>query len=542
MAQFLDTQEPEHIVSATVQQPETAEVAPSMSVARSVVANWTGQAVTVISGFVLPRLINDSISPAALGVWDFGWSMGSIISISELGMGSSACHHFAHFRALGDWKRLNSVLSAALAVVLCMAMMAAGITGVICALTPRFLHPQTSELVSCAQWMVVASGAAAALRMITQLYTGVLVGSHRFDLVNLSEVMADVSMVCAIFVSLLSGWGLRVMAICIISRQLFDLFVKRALAHRLCPALHLRLRWSDRVHLREVVVYGGKTLAATVATIVLNQAVVTIIMGFAGPAAVAMFSRPMALIRNTTSIVTGYTRVLVPRAGEFQAQGNQAGLANLLIDGTRNCLFVSLPIVVLLLAFGRPLLTVWMGKAYANPTVLVILCVGYLPFLAQRSTWHILFGMGVHGLVSVASLGGAFASVALGFLFIGFFQWGLPGASLAVALPMCIVNLWITPFAACRTAKCSPRRYLVGSLTRPCKAVFPFLAVLIAIRILIPNQVYASMLAALVIGVPVLAISYWHTCLPHHTGDRIRPAWQRLRSTAIPAADKGAER
>src|SRR5262249_29785140 len=70
---------------------------------RSVFANWAGEAVFVVSGFILPRLISTGMSQEQLGIWDFGWSMRSYVLLAGGAFGSGAGHYVARYRASQQW-------------------------------------------------------------------------------------------------------------------------------------------------------------------------------------------------------------------------------------------------------------------------------------------------------------------------------------------------------------------------------------------------------------------------------------------------------
>jgi len=462
------------------------------------------------------------MGPAELGIWDFGWTLRSIIAVSSLEMGSSGGHYVSRFRAVKDWDGLNKMLSAMLALLLYTAVLGLAITVTLAMTTQSFIKDLPPDLVTGARWMVLGMGAAAAVEMITAVYAGVLVGSHRFDLVNLVEIVADVGVIAALFTVILAGLGLKMMAVCVLVRTVFDLIAKAVMAHRLCPHLRLRPRWTDRQRFGIAIGYGSKTMAQTVATMVLNQAAVATILVFQGPIAVAMYSRPRALIRFTTRFLMGFARVLVPKASELYEKGDRKRLGELLISSTRLGLYLTLPLSSLLLIMGGPLLLLWMGEDYADPTVLTILVVGYLAFFSQISTWHMLLGIGAHGLVSVANLCGAGVAVGLLFIFVGKLGWGSAGAAVSVAIPVTIVNLFIMPYSGCKKLGVPISKYLVRSTTGPVLAAIPIVMILVACRILFTGKPIMGLLIGVVLCGPILAIIWWRWALPESAKEQAR--------------------
>src|SRR5262249_42866693 len=150
-----------------------------------------------------------------------------------------------------------------------------------------------------------------------------------------------------------------------------------------------------------------------------------VIAAFIGPAALALYSRPRALILITTRFVMGFARVLVPAAAAFHDERDHRGLRHLLVGSTRYAMFLTLPPALVLLILGRAIVGVWMGDpVYGDNNVLLILVLGYLPLFAQQATYHILLGLASHGLAGAASMIGSVLAAGLSILFVGVLGWG----------------------------------------------------------------------------------------------------------------------
>ncbi len=492
----------------------TAKGAESARFAKNVLANWAGQFVVVASGFVLPRLLGDTLGQVQLGVWDFAWMIRSMISMSSFSMASSVGHYVSRFRASENWTELNRKIASTSSLVIITSTLAAAITLGAAYYTPWMTSKETVEIQQLTQLMVLAMGFAASLQMFIQLFGGVIVGVHRFDLLNKVEIAVDVLMVSGFFVALLCGGGLEIMGGLVVLRQLGDMIAKRMIARRLCPKIKFTPRWNDWPVMKEIAGYGTKTMANTLATLITYQAVIIMLTKVCGIGVVPLLARPRALIQFATRFVMGFARVLVPKAGELYESGSKDELGRLLISGTRGGLFLVLPIVSVFLCLGSPLLTVWMGPDYADQKVLTILGLGFLPFLSQRGTWHILMGVGAHGLASIASLAGAFLTVALSVLFVYHWEWGVEGAAYAMVIPLAIVHGIVFPLAGCRATSASIGTYALQSIVRPAIAGMPFIAILLAARWKFQDQPLTSLLAGVGAGGPILLIVYWFFALP----------------------------
>lgn len=494
---------------------------------RSVVANWGGEAVAVISGFFLPRLIDQRMSRDELGIWDYGWSSRSYVTLAGAGLGSGGGHYVARY---GErWPELSRTLGAMLALVIYASACAAVLTLGLAYLTPRLINTESTALLSDGRSLVLSMGLAACIAMPTMVFGGIIVGSRRFDILNLVDALSDVFMVAAVLSCVLFGAGLKVMGLFVVTRELLNGIAKYWWARRIAPQLRVRPRWADWPMFHEILGFSAKTAVAALSTVLQYQVGVLVVLTVIGPAALALYSRPRALIGITTRFVMGFARVLVPAASAFHDQQAPKALGELLIRSTRYGLFLALPPALAMLITGGALMRVWMGdRSYADNNVLLILVIGYLPLFAQQPTYHILLGLASHGLAGMASLIGSIVGAVLSILFVGGFRWGIDGAALATAIPVFLVNLCVLPYAGCRAARLPLLRYLRETLLTPLLSVVPFAVVLLAARAWLPDDARAQLVVGLLAGAPVLAVVYWFTAVPAHLKQRILRSRQRL--------------
>lgn len=493
---------------------------------RSTMWNWAGEIVTVISGFFLPRLINNRMSQEELGIWDFGWSIRSYVLLACGTLGSGANHYFARYASSEQWSELNRTLGAMLALVVYASASAVLLTFGLVYFTPWLIHTTSLPLLGDARSLVLSMGLTSCLTILSVVFAGIIAGSARFDGLNLIDGFSDVLLVGAVLAAVLSGAGLKVMGFCVLTRELLNGLTKYWYARKIAPQVSVRPRWSDRPMLREIFEYSSKTVMLSLASLL--QITPLVITAVIGPAALALYSRPRALILITNRFLMAFARVLVPVASAFHGkQGRRRELGELFIRSTRSVLFLAVPPVLVMLILGRTLLRIWMGdEAYADNHVLPILVLGHLPLFAQQATYFILLGLASHGLAGIAALSASLASAGLSILFVGVLGWGVDGAALATAIPIFVVNLCVLPYAGCRAADVPFLRYLRESVISPLLSVIPFAVALLASRLCFPDEAKAQLLVGLLAGSSVLAVVYWYTVVPVALKQRIsRPRW-----------------
>lgn len=490
---------------------------------RSVLANWAGEAVGVISGFFLPRLIDQRMSRDELGIWDYGWSIRSYVDLATA-LSSGGGHYVARYGK--RWPELARTLGAMLALVIYGSVCTMLLTFGLAYLTPRLINAESTALLSDARSLVLSTGLAACIAMPTLVFGGIIVGSRRFDILNLVDSLSEVFLVTAVLSCVLFGAGLKVMGLCVVARELLNGIGKYWWARRIAPELRVRPRWADWPMFHEILGFSAKTAVGALSGL-LHQVAVLVIMTVIGPVGLALYSRPRALIGITTRFIMGFSRVLVPAASALHDQQAPKALGELFIRSTRYGLFLALPAALAMLILGGAILRVWMGdRSYVDNNVLPILVIGYLPLFTQQPTYYILLGLASHGLAAMGYLIASIVAAVLSILFVGVFRWGIDGAALATAIPVFLVHLCVLPYAGCRAARLPLLRYLRETLPTPLLSVVPFAVVLLAARAWLPDDARAQLLVGLLAGAPCLAVVYWFTAVPTHLKQRIL-RWRR---------------
>ena len=128
--------------------------------AKNVLASWAGHFVFLIAGFILPRLMDRSLGQAALGVWDFAWSVVAYFGLVHAGIGSSVSRYVAQYRAKGDVEGLRCAVSSVWCVLLVAAVLIAALSVATSALIPRIAGDRLGAFASEAGWVVLLLGVA----------------------------------------------------------------------------------------------------------------------------------------------------------------------------------------------------------------------------------------------------------------------------------------------------------------------------------------------------------------------------------------------
>ncbi|NLU21709.1 MAG: oligosaccharide flippase family protein [Phycisphaerae bacterium] len=516
------------------------------TIVRNVVTNWMWFALVLASGLIVPRFIGQHQGKEMLGVWDLGWSLGFYVGLFSLGLTSAVTRYVAQHRTLNDWPGLNRVVNTGLAMM-CVGSLA----GVVCAvglasLTPWLVQDAGPETVQIASRMILLLSIGSAIQLPGTIFGGIITGYERYDLHNLIRGACDAVLLIVMIALLVSGCSLVTLAWLVLLMEVPSFLARMWVARRLCPHLRLTpayLHWSTA---RDMVVFSGKSILQWAASSALYQLNGILVSAFMGPAALAVYSRQRVLVFQAMRFIRQYAVVFAPSSSALNATGDEPALRNLMLNSSRYGMYFTLPIMLLLMIMGGPLVDLWMRPGYAAPAILTIMALGHLLSIPQFGVYTILMGMGRHGVPAMLDTGGAVLSVLLAVLLMGGVKVGMVGGALAMAIPVALVGGVLVPVYACRILHLRLGRYIRGAMLGPTLANIPFALCLLTARRVLPDNPLRALVLGLAAGAIVNLVIYWKWVFPRHVrveclerlGIRREPAEQRPcpAQATVPAA------
>lgn len=493
-------------------------------IAINVVASWIGQFVFIVAGFILPRMIDRHISQEALGVWDFTWSVVAYFSLVQGGIVSSVNRYVAKYRSEGDMKGLNCAVSSVSCILAIMGVVVLGLSVAVAAWLPDLFSKQLNYYQRDAQWLVLLLGSSIAVQIIFSGYGGVITGCHRWDLHNLIFGGTRLGVLVGSIIILLLDAGLIGLAALNLFGELAGWMTRCFAAYHICPGLKVRLshvRWSQA---SKMLVFGGKSFIPSVAKLILTHTTSIFIVGYLGPAALAIYSRPRALVRHAQTILAKFSYVITPTASALQATGRNDELRKLLINTARWSGYITLPLIVTLVILGGPLLNLWMGSVYEEKgaAVLVVLALGNTASIIVKAVQGILVGINAHGRPGLANLIAALISMALTAVALGPMQGELLSAALAVTVPSVIVDGIYVPFYACRRLKIPFYEYLIETLRGPILAMIPLTLTLASVSVVFAEKPLLCLISGGTVGAATVFVFYWLWVIPASVKAKIK--------------------
>jgi len=506
--------------------------------ARNIIANWLWYFLVLLSGFVIPRFIDRYQGQELLGIWDFGWTLVFHTSLLTLGIASAVNRYVARYRINRNWKTLNATISSCLAIISISAIIGV-FTAVGFTLCVPYLLPNTEpELIKTAQWVVLLLCITAALQLPGSIFNAIITGYERFDILNLIRGVQDLIIMLGMMTVLIMGYGIIELAYVVFACQLMGNLTKVLASYQLCPTLHISPKRCRLTVIKEMILFGGKTVIQNLSRTALYQVNSILVAVFLGPATLAVYTRQRSLVMHTSKFVKQYAQVFIPKSSTFDANNNKKALQTLLIQSSKYGLYITLPIMAVMFVMGGPLLEVWMGPDYKAPLVLCILAISHLFSISQHSVYSILVGMGIHGRPALYDLVAAVFSIVLGFIILGIWQSNMAGAAIAVAIPVFLSGGVAMPLYACRQLKLPVWQYMTAIIPGPIAATAPIAVSLLISRLTLNHHPFRSLGIGLIFSVFIMLFIYWKWVIPISLKNNITQSIRDLRHRPLFARSK----
>lgn len=492
----------------------------------NVLASWGGQLIRIASGFLMPRLIDHHIGQEALGVWDVSWSIIAHLSLVQAGVSGSVNRYVARYRTNGSTNDINRAVSSVAAVLRAMGALVLLLAVVCVVFLDRILGASFHAHIVEARWLVFLLGVSTAVQLSTGMYGGVITGYHRWDLHNYVYAITNTVMLVGGAVVLMCGGGLIGLAVTSVTSEFLGRVMRWHYSKRLCPSLEISRKHMQWKTAREMMRFGSKMFLVQISQLVLNQTINILVALHFGPAAIALFARPSALLRHVEAISGKYANVLVPTAGVVQTSGDRAAQQELAVASSRVGMFLCLPIVLFLAILGDDLIHLWMGAKYVQSGLTLALSVGWFFYLANIPLFNVLSGFNMHGKTALANVIAAGIAIPSTWIAIALDQ-SLVVVAIANIFPVAVMNgLWM-PLHACKRLELSPRSYFRQVWTAPILSALPFVVCLLAAKILFRHNPVAAVLFGAGVGGGVLATCYWFVAVPPHVKSKLKMKLKR---------------
>ena len=481
-------------------------------IARNVLSNWGAFGFGVAVNFFLSPFVVHSLGDTAFGVWVLIVSLTSYLSFMDLGVRNATTRFVAKFHALGDHDSASRTVSSALAIFSSSGALAI-LLAILAALfaVPWFNIP--ADFRSVARIAFFLGGLNIAAWLVNGVFSGVIVGLQRFDLLNRTAVAIGALRAVVVVIALGSGGGLITLALIELASVSARCLTSVWWTYRLYPELRLRLSFGGRQYVGMIFSFSFYSFLLDVASNLIYYSNAVVIGAFLSVTMITFFSIAANMRNYALDLVSGLAHTLAPAASKLDAEARHDKLQQLVLGGMRYASLIMLPIALTFILRGKTFIGLWMGQKYADLSghVLWILSLALMFSACNQSAKAVVLGVSRHKMVVPAVVAEGLVNLGLSIALVR--TMGIVGVAWATAIPSIAVSLLFWPFFLRRCLNVPVRDYVLAAWLRPGLAVLPFALASLAIERfwLAPNLFFFFLQVGLVL--PLAAAGLWYFCL-----------------------------
>jgi O-antigen/teichoic acid export membrane protein len=335
-----------------------------------------------------------------LGRQDFGiWALAvAALTMSQLvswGAGTATTKHVAADIAAGARTDAIEVTRAALAMAIVGGLLAAVLCWLLAPLVVARFFGGMGPLERTVPTLALC-GLAAAIQEVDNVFAGAMRGAERFDLCAKSEVPARIAMGAVVAWLAAEGQAVFTLFAALIGMMAGKAALKGWQVTTQFRDANSALPSLAPSSLKRVFAFGFWQWLQSAGSLFFSASDQILVGGLLGAVALARYSTCLQIAQYVHMVPTVIVQVIFPRVSARSSQLDATKGNQILNYATAGAVTLSLLLAVPLIVFAGPLLSVWIGPAFAaeNRWLLVILVAVHVILAANIGAYFVLLGSG----------------------------------------------------------------------------------------------------------------------------------------------------
>jgi O-antigen/teichoic acid export membrane protein len=419
-----------------------------LTIARNLSTRYLAIAAEIALGLVTLPFNLSHLGKSAYGLWTLTASVTAYFSVLDLGYSGALVKFVSQYRAKGEPKALNEILSTVFFVFAACGVFTCLVACGLAYYLPALFHLSPDQVPTGRVVLLITSVNVAA-GMTFSVYGAVINGFQRYDLNNVVGTASGIITALVNFAVIWMGAGLVGLVIAITTVRLLTYWIYRANAYRVFQDLRIAPALVRRDRLREVTAFSVHMAVIDWAN-KLNYSMDAVVIGaFLNTAAVAMWAIGQRLAELTQRLANQLNDILFPTVVEHDTAAHEERLQRIFVLGTRLSLAAAVPLAGGMMLLAEPLITSWVGPDYAPSALVLQLLSAVVIFRVGAATGSTLLkGCGSHRLIAGTNMSAAVVNVALSIALVK--PLGLAGVAIGTLIPVAFVLAVVVFPAACR--------------------------------------------------------------------------------------------
>jgi O-antigen/teichoic acid export membrane protein len=371
----------------------------------------TGLSVALTSVCV-PPVLSRTLSPLQFGAWALVLQFAGYVSVLDLGIQVAVGRYVAYY--LADFKRkvAEDFVSTAFSILCISSLIGLAVLAASDAYL-RALFPQIPHgLLVPARITLGMVGLGMSLALPASAFRGILTGIERYELVTFIAAPAGLLLSLALITVALTGHGIIALGVTFVTVKLLSYGSYWWVAH-IYGRLKVTPWFIDREAAKELWSYCSTSMIWSIGMLMVSGLDVAIVarVDFARVAAYAACVTPITLVAGAQNAMF---RPLLQVGSRLFATRDMNGLHALLERSTRVCLITIVLSAAPVFLFSHQILTLWLGKTYADQATLILrlLLIGQAIRLVSTPYATLLLATNNHRVARLPALAEAFSNTA----------------------------------------------------------------------------------------------------------------------------------
>lgn len=363
-------------------------------IARNTLLNLIGQALPLLVGIATIPLVVHGLGTERFGLLSLAWVILGYFTIFDLGLGRATTKYVAEALGKGESDQVPEIIWTAVTFQATLGLIGAIVLFSITDLLVERVLNIPPEFLAEAKDTFHLLALSIPLVLVSSSFSGVLEAAQRFDLANSVKIPSSILTFILPLVGLYLGFGLPGIIVLILLARLGALIALAWMDFRIVP--ELRAHSVSFARFSQLFAFGGWITITSIVGPVLVYLDRFLIGSLLTMAAVAYYSAPYEMVTRLWIITASLTLTLFPAFSALEGAQDRQRVGTFFARSIKYVLITSGPIVVLVVAFSKDILRIWLGSDFAaeSTAAMQVLALGVLINSLAHTPFALLQGTG----------------------------------------------------------------------------------------------------------------------------------------------------
>jgi O-antigen/teichoic acid export membrane protein len=434
--------------------------------------------LSMLVSLVLPPFLVHRLPPPAYSAWVLILQLSAYVNLLDFGLQTAIGKFVAEHDAAGDREASHNVVSTSFTILSIAALIAVVGIAIMAGHIPQLFHQMPAALVPEVRLGLLVVGCSAALALPFSAFSSIFTGLQRYAFPTMVAIGVRVLSAASLITVLLLHGGLVQMA-CVWAAFNVAAAAAQFLGWRRLLREHVDFSFFifHRGAARRLAQYGSVLSLWTIAMLLISG-LDTVIVGHYDYRNTGFYAIASSATNVMLVLISSIFGPMLPALSSMQAKATPARLGEIAIRATRYCAVLLCLLGLPLLVGAYPLLSLWVGRAYAAQSALYleVLVVGNV---VRQLAYPYVIGViatGKQHLATISAIAEALVNVVLSIWLvqksgaIGVAIGTLAGAFISVT-----VHLLVSMRYTRSTILVIRRQWVLFGLLAPLSCVLPLL-------------------------------------------------------------------